>query len=223
MMSIFDLPQSTLVNKVIPKNTFHPMASGKIKKQLTDIVSKITWKNKLSSETINLSGKTVDEIQIFEIELKSKSYIKDVTNVIDRNIPYTIIFLMTFEGECYVSSSLKHNNPKDPDSAVIDCEFHSDWINKNESPHRLILNNSLDDILKRFCLSLIGIDNLDKNISNEDLIKYVREKDSLEKEISTLENKIKTCKQFNQKVELNSIKIKKIQVLDNLVLKYLRR
>ena len=100
MMSIFDLPQSTLVNKVIPKNTFHPMASGKIKKQLTDIVSKITWKNKLSSETINLSGKTVDEIQIFEIELKSKSYIKDVTNVIDRNIPYTIIFLMTFEGEC---------------------------------------------------------------------------------------------------------------------------
>lgn len=72
-------------------------------------------------------------------------------------------------------------------------------------------------------MSLIGIDNLDKNISNEDLIKYVREKDSLEKEISTLENKIKTCKQFNQKVELNSIKIKKIQVLDNLVLKYLRR
>lgn len=212
-----DLPKTTQVDKPIPKNTFHAMMTGKVKQQLTDIVSKVVWKHKLSADTINLPGDSIEEIQIFELKLKSKSYIKQVTDVIDKNIPYTIIFVMTFEDECYFSTSFKHNNAQNPDTAVIDCAFHSEWAVKEQVHHKLTLKNSLDDVLKSFCLELLGIKPLNRSLSNQQLIDFVNEKSALEKEISTLENKIKSCKQFNQKVELNGIKNKQTERLKCLV------
>jgi hypothetical protein len=69
-MSLFDLPLSSKVDRVVPKNSFDDFASNKVKKLFTNQIQKILWKNKLSVETINLRGKEIDEIQIFDIELK---------------------------------------------------------------------------------------------------------------------------------------------------------
>ncbi len=216
-MMFFDLPEATLVDKVIPKNTFHAMMKGKVKKQLTDIVRKITWKHKLSPETINLPGGSLEEIQIFELKLKSKKYIREVTDVIDKNIPYAIIFVITFDDECYFSTSFKHNNPQNSDTAVIDCVLHSEWVPNNRNHYKLTLSNSLDDVLKSFCLELMSVKSSNHDLSTEQLIDFANEKSVLEKEISALENKIKSCKQFNQKVELNGIKNKKVERLKCLI------
>ena len=69
---MFDLPASTIVNRNIPKNSFEDFANSKQKKVLTNTISKIRWINKLSTQTINLEGKEVKEIQIIEITLKQK-------------------------------------------------------------------------------------------------------------------------------------------------------
>lgn len=216
-MMFFDLPKATLVDKVIPKNTFHAMMKGKVKKQLTDIVSKITWKHKLSSETINLPGDSLEEIQIFELKLKSKTYIREVTDVIDKNIPYAIIFVITFDDECYFSTSFKHNNPQNLDTAVIDCVLHSEWAPNNRIHYKLTLSNTLDDVLKSFCLELMSVKHSAHDFSTEQLINFINEKSALEKEISALDNKIKSCKQFNLKVELNTQKNQKAKRLERLI------
>jgi len=55
-MQIFNLPKHTVVNKIIPKNAFDNYANTKQKKLFIENVEKIRWINKLSKETVNLSG-----------------------------------------------------------------------------------------------------------------------------------------------------------------------
>jgi hypothetical protein len=98
MMEIFKLPASTTVQKVIPKNAFDAYTRSKQKKLFTDLVSRITWTHKLSAETTNLRAYDINEIQIFRIELKVKNDIKPVLEVIDKAIPYHIIFVIEHEG-----------------------------------------------------------------------------------------------------------------------------
>jgi hypothetical protein len=49
-----DLPKSTLLNKFIPKNVFfkNSVINSKLKADFTDKIQKITWKYKISEETL---------------------------------------------------------------------------------------------------------------------------------------------------------------------------
>ena len=95
-MSFFNLPKQTQVNKSIPKKTFDSYINSKQKKLFIDIIDKIKWTNKLSTETINLEGKEISEIQVFEIILRRKEDIEKLLEIIDKSIPYHIIFVLTF-------------------------------------------------------------------------------------------------------------------------------
>ena len=90
---MFNLPKSTVVNRVIPKNAFDEFTNTKQKKAFTEKIERIRWLNKLSAETINLSGSDVKEIQVFQIELKQKDSIPELLKIIDKSIPYRILFI----------------------------------------------------------------------------------------------------------------------------------
>jgi hypothetical protein len=62
-MELFALPQSTKVQKVVPKNAFDGYTNSKQKKLFSDKVLRITWLNKLAPSTVNLEAKDVKEIQ----------------------------------------------------------------------------------------------------------------------------------------------------------------
>lgn len=64
---MFNLPKSTEVNKFIPKNAFDTYTNAKQKKLIAEKISRITWNNKISFETVNLRGSSIEEIQLFEI------------------------------------------------------------------------------------------------------------------------------------------------------------
>src|SRR5690554_4426911 len=107
-MELFNLPNTTKVNKVIPKNTFDSYTTTKHKKFLSELVYRIVWAHKISSETTNLCAKEIKEIQVFKIELKSKQDIQPILDMIDKSIPYSIIFIVEFEGLICLSTSSKH-------------------------------------------------------------------------------------------------------------------
>ena len=72
----FLLPKQAYVHRTIPKNTFFGKTaiSTKLKKEFTDQIQKITWKYKIAEDTIGVAGTPqVEEIQIFEIQLKELS------------------------------------------------------------------------------------------------------------------------------------------------------
>lgn len=209
---MFKLPTSTEIKKIIPKNTFENYISNKQKKEFSTYISKITWVNKLSFETINLQGKEIEEIQIFTIELKEKCNIKKLLDIIDKSIPYTIIFLITYNEEFYVSTSPKHSNPNNPNHAVIDYNFNTEWASKLDFQLIINLKNSLDWIYKDFCEQFKSTKKHTKTINQ--LVEAHKGIDEVNKEIKKLKIEIEKSKQFNKKVQLN-IKLKELENILN--------
>ncbi|HAD78866.1 MAG TPA: DUF4391 domain-containing protein [Flavobacteriaceae bacterium] len=208
---MFQLPKATIVDRFIPKNSFDQFINTKQKNAISEYVKRINWVNRLSLETINLSGSTIQEIQIFSIELKAKNKIRDILNIIDKAIPYHIIFIISFEDEIYISTSAKHSHVNNENQSVIDYTFDTEWLNKNDFTFKLELKNNLDWIFKNFC-ELITNSNQDAK-SIQEFVDSKKENDALNREIEKLKAQIKNCKQFNKKVELN-LKLK--QLLDRI-------
>ena len=205
---MFDLPVSTIVDKLIPKNTFEEYASPKQKKLFTNAVAKIKWANKLSSQTINLQGKEVQEIQIFEIELKERTNISELLMMINRVIPYPILFEIKHEAFLMYSISQKHSHPTNEHQAVVDWTFTTEWKTQKDFNFELQLAHNLDFVFTDICFQLSGKQSF-KNRDITKLIELEQKMKQLNLSIDKLTNAIRSCKQFNRKVELN----KQLQIL----------
>lgn len=169
-------------------------------------MDKIKWLNKLSKDTINLDGNDVKEIQIFEIKLKTKEKIQTLLSVIDKAIPYHIIFIVKFGEETYLSTSKKHNHINNENVAVVDWNFTTEWQPSTEKKTMLNLKESIDFIFTDFCSQISGFQS--KNI--KEIIQKDSSKTKFKKQIEELEVKIKKEKQFNLKVEMNQ-KLKELK------------
>jgi hypothetical protein len=203
-MSFFNLPKQTQVNKSVPKNAFDSYINSKQKKLFVDIIERIRWTNKLSVETINLEGKKISEIQIFEVALRQKDNIEKLLEIIDKSIPYHIIFVLNFEDQVKISVAQKHLHPTNENNTVIDWTFKSEWLNKDLIKYQLNLKGTLDSVIKDFCIQLSGKKE-DVDLSLNELVEKESQIEKLEKEINKLKSQIKRTKQFNQKVELNAL------------------
>ena len=203
-MSFFNLPKQTQVNKSIPKNAFDSYINSKQKKLFVDIIERIRWTNKLSVETINLEGKEISEIQIFEVALRQKDNIEKLLEIIDKSIPYHIIFVLNFEDQVKISIAQKHLHPTNENNTVTDWTFKSEWLNKDLIKYQLNLKGTLDSVIKDFCIQLSGKKE-DVDLSLNELVEKESQIEKLEKEINKLKSQIKRTKEFNQKVELNAL------------------
>jgi uncharacterized small protein (DUF1192 family) len=214
-MGYFSLPESTKVQRVIPKNAFDKYTNSKQKKAFTDLVQKITWKNKLSKDTINLHFQDIQEVQIFEIQLKRKEDISSLLDIIDKAIPYQLIFKVQYGEELFLSTAQKHPHPVYNDQAVLDWRFESGWFNAGSKEYHLTLKKNLDFVVKDFCLQLLGKEELEK-ASLVEIVENQQKIAALQNEIERLKTKISKCKQFKEKVELNLELNRKIILLDKL-------
>lgn len=207
-MMVFDLPSQTIVNKVIPKNAFDKYTTAKQKKKLAELVERIRWTNKLSSETLNLSGKDITEIQVFEIELRKREEIEDLLNVFDKAIPYPIVFLTYYGESAYLRTSKKHLHPTQEDISVIDWTFKVEWMKRDRMSFLFDLKKSLDYVFQNFCSQLSsGFANAN---SLDQLVAFEQEFSQLRNAIEKLKMSIKRTTQFNKKVELNQ-QLKKLE------------
>lgn len=198
---IFGLPPQTIVNKVIPKNAFDTYTTAKQKKKLAELVERIRWTNKLSPETINLSGKNITEIQVFEIELRKQEEIEDLLNVFDKAIPYPIVFFIFYGNNAYLRASKKHIHPTQEDISVIDWTFKTEWMKREGMSFSFDLKKNLDYVLQNFCNHLSsGFSNAN---SLDQLVAFEQEFWQLRNAIEKLKTSIKRSTPFKKKVELN--------------------
>lgn len=195
------LPKPTLVNKVIPKNAFDPYCSGQQKRLFTDKIEKIRWTHKLAWETTNLPSQEVKEIQCFEIELRQEEGIEEALRIIDRAIPYPILFKLILGDLRKWLISKKHSHPTNEDNAVIDWTFESSW-STNQTDIPVDLKISLDEVFRKLCLVVSG-EKEEVSVDIDQLVSLKREIQELESKIQKIKAKIAREKQFNKKVELN--------------------
>ena len=208
-MDLFNLPHTARVSRVIPKNAFDSYTTPKQKKMLTDLISKITWTHKLSPDTVNLEANEIREIQIFWIELKVKEEISRILEIIDKSIPYNIVFVVEFDRNIYISISTKHAHPGNADKAVVDWTFKTDWFTLSENSYTLSLKKNLDFVYHDFCRQLSN-ESVSEPMSFYQLVNKSKSIEALRKEIKKLKSAIDTSKQFNKKLELN-LKLKEVE------------
>lgn len=208
-MDFFNLPIRTKVGRIVPKNAFDDYINTKLKKQFTDDIQRITWTHKLSRETLNLEGKDIKEIQVFKIELKEDTEIPKILEIINKSIPYHIVFWVEFNNQAYISTAAKHPHPTNDDISVIDWTFTSDWFSTNDNKYSFNLTNNLETVFKDLCVQLTGMTDLSKK-SMSLILENQQETNRLENEINKLKSAISSSKQFNIKVELN-MKLKKVE------------
>lgn len=195
------LPTSTIVDKIVPKNSFDAYATTKQKKLLVSLVARIKWLNKLSADTLNLHAKDVREIQVFEVELKEKSSVTDLLLLINKAIPYPILFVLRFDEEVMYSISKKHVHPTNENQAVVDWTFSTAWVSVLEDRFEVSLSNSLDTVFQDICFKISG-KTIGKEKNIEALIAKEQQLKQLNAEIEKIQRSIDKCRQFNKKVEL---------------------
>ncbi len=214
----FKLPQNAFVNKFIAKTKFYERASlsSKLQNDFIKKIQKINWKYKLAEDTIGINKTdSVTEIQIFEIELKEQVIPKNVLKVIDKAIPYQILYQFVYKDNMAYGVTLKGQVLKtmpEKGSAAAWNYYFSGW---NEDLDFDFTGIDLEKVYQKLIKAFIN--NEAKNRGDFDaIIETDSQIKSLEKEIETLSSKIKKEKQFNRKVELNKSLLKKQKQLQSI-------
>ena len=187
-----NFPASTIVNRRVPKQSFYDnlSISPELKRAFVDQISLIIWRNKLAESTLAISaGKDIQEIQVFELQLRQKELDSRILSAIAGAIPYKIVFVLVFDGEAQAWME------------VCGTFYCGDW-----------------QPLKEFVLKLEGLNldmvyaNLARQISGGRLgvegdiagaVERDKRRQKLEREIVALEKRVNTEKQYNRRVEMN--------------------
>lgn len=185
---MFELPKSCYVNKFIPKKVFYEKVgvSSNVKEEFINLVDRITWLYKLSEDTLGLTKtEEIEEIQIFQIDVKEKRIPLSVIKTITKGVQYKILFVIKYQDDyCY--------------SIKVEDIYNSKWNENIEFNFNAInLRTVYENIVKKII----------KEENNENAFSKIIEdneyKKELEKKITKLQQKIKSEKQFNKKVALN--------------------
>lgn len=202
---MFDLPKSTVVNKFIPKEKFYSktIVNNKLRQQFTDEIEKITWINKISSDTLNITSKNYKELQIFEITLKGSEISQVVLKHIDTFIPYPIIFVIKRVGAVKVVSSYKEPNLKNEHQMKVDSYFETSW----QTGLKLELKGrSVDEIYKNYLFQiepkLLDVDQVDIKTT----VEINREKLKIQKQIENINRQIANEPSISKRQELARIR-----------------
>ena len=201
---MLNLPENTRYGKRIPKTKFYRNLNlpNKVRQQFVDEIDAIVWQNKISPDTMGISaGDNVSEIEVIEIKLHQKGIRKNILELIDRGIPYHILFVLTCGDEAQVAIAYKEKYQKKDAKYRVEGYYFSDWVSPDVLSFELKglnLDRIYEHLLRQFIpeerpqvQSLKGTITLQKEIE-----KQIALCDSLEK-------RVKSEKQFNVQVRLN--------------------
>ncbi len=208
-------PESSLVNKVVPKTAFYRYmeVNAKLKQHFIDDVEKIVWLYKLAPSTINVEdGQAVHEITVFDVVLKGNECSNELLEFIDKNVPRHIIFLIRREDQSRLLVNYKEWLDEKKGTFSITKTFKTLWLD-NKDVTLTVEGLSLDRVYDNFVAQISGL----KPANTQDLAKVVELKtqaDELTQRISQLQKRIKKEIQFNRKVELNNQRKKLVKELN---------
>lgn len=216
---MFGFPVSTEFNKRIPKQKFYENIdiSPAMRRVFSEQIKLIYWRNKLAPTTLNLAaGDAVVEIEVFEVKLNVPQLDEAVLRQIDKEIPYHILFVLTFEGKAQAWIGYKEA-ASGGNAFKVNRYYHTEWVPENEL-HFTLGGLNMDAVYESLVRQIAG--DLLQASAGESLKESVgrdEERRRLEKQIAALENAMRKEKQLNRKMELNAELKKLRKELDNLL------
>lgn len=215
MDNLLNFPVSTIVNKVVPKNSFFGRAdSGKknaMKEILTHEFETITWLYKLTEGTLNVEdGEKVHEIDIFVCKMKDKDYKSSSIFLLDDLLPRHTLYVIDYsenkdlfiryKERLEVHGEIKWNAGK--------AEILKRFDVNNQS---LVLEGMTMDKVYTNLLSNISQLNVQTIEEYKETKIQLAQKETLMKQLATLESKVRKEVQPRKKFELHQqiVRLKK--------------
>ena len=208
------LPKTTEFNKRIPKQKFYENLeiSPELKKVFVDQVKTIYWRNKIATTTLNLApGTDVTEIEVFEVKLSEQSLDEGMLRQMDKEIPYHILFLLEYQGKYQAWIGYKEAAASGNKAFKVNGYYHTEWLAEDELSLKLEGLN-VDAVYENFVRQIAG-DKLKTEAAGESLKESVardEQKQALQKQIATLQAKIRKEKQLNKQMQMNT-ELKKLK------------
>ena len=206
-LKVVGFPQATEFNKRIPKQKFYENleVSPALRRVFVDQIRLVYWRNKLAAATLNIAaGEAVTEIEVFEVRLNDPQLDEAVLKQIDKEIPYHILFILTCDGKAQAWIGYKEAAASGSNAFKVSRYYHTDWMPEDEL-HLSIDGLNIDAVYESLVRQIAG-DKLqtDSGESLKESVVRDEKKKQLEKQISTLENKMKKEKQLNRRMQMNA-------------------
>ena len=196
-------PQTTEFNKRIPKQKLYENmeVSPALKRVFVERIKLIYWRNKLAVSTMNIApGETVTEIEVIEIKLASPQLNEAVLRQIDKEIPYHILFILSFDGKVQAWTGYKEATEGGNKAFKVNKYYHTEWIPEYELNLK-IEGLNMDAVWENLIIQVGGVE-VGQGKSLDEQIQIDDQKAKLQKEIEKLEKQARNEKQPNKKFQL---------------------
>ena len=227
MENLLSYPQSTIVDKVVPKTMFYKFmeVNQRMKVRFVNDVAQICWLYKLSANTINVTAsEELIEIDVFVVTLKAQDCPTDVFTFIDTNMPHHIVFILKYEEqymllinykewkvftkpseESSLSSEARKPRLKAKDNThtqfKITKSFATTWMNLNQLSLS-IQGQSLPRIYDNFVAQVSGIGE-HKAGALAEIVELKKRIATMESELQSLEKRMRKEPQYDVQVKMN--------------------
>jgi hypothetical protein len=213
---MINLPSSTFVGKVVPKEKFYSKCAVNTatKNLFVKYVEQIVWQNKLTAQTMAAEkGLLVNEIDVFEVKMKSFECPRKLFEFIDQNLHHHNIFVLTYDDKAKLFVNFKE---KEKDETFLES-FETPWKPADEPVFNLFGSN-MDEIYESIVrsadssnavaslssLSLPKGETTQSKTSLKDYIIQSKQNAKIKAQIEKLEKKLANEKQFNRQVEIRA-------------------
>ena len=208
-MTLFAWPKQAAFGRVVPKSKIyeHATVSTALKERFVQQVEQINWAYKLAPETVNLPPTpAVTEIQVFRLSLKGANLDHEVLKVIDRAVPFPLIFELVQGGRVKLVAAYKRpaQNPKsDADISIVGNYLETNWCPRDTPRQSLPVALDMNGLYEQLLLHMMPIPARSEE-SLADAVGRVEQLRARQREIDKVAARLKREKQFNRKVEMNA-------------------
>ena len=210
---MINLPSSTFVGKVVPKEKFYSKCAVNTatKNLFVKYVEQIVWQNKLTAQTMAAEkGLLVNEIDVFEVKMKSFESPRKLFEFIDQNLHHHNVFVLTYDDKAKLFVNFKE---KEKDESFLES-FETPWKPIAEPAFNLSGSN-MDEIYESIVRSaapdyVIASEAEQSKPSLKDYIIQSKQNAKIQAQIEKLEKKLANEKQFNRQVEIRA-EIRKLE------------
>ena len=195
MDNILKYPQSTIVNRVVPKTMFYKFmeVNPRMKSRFVNDVVNITWLYKLSAGTLNVT----DTEEMKEIEV----FVVDLFTFIDINMPHHIVFVLVHDDNAMLLINYKDWTDGTHTKFKITQAFASPWMPVSDL-ELFVQGQSLPRIYDNFVAQVSGIGE-HKAGALEEIVELKARIAATEIEIERLQKKMRKEPQLDRQLAIN--------------------
>lgn len=202
--NILKYPQSTIVNRIVPKTMFYKFmeVNPRVKLRFVNDVVNITWLYKLSASSLNVTDtEEMKEIEVFVVNLKQPDCPTDLFTFIDTNMPHHIVFVLVHDDSAMLLINYKDWTDNTHTKFSILQAFASPWMPMADL-ELTVQGQSLPRIYDNFVAQVSGIGE-HKAGEMADIVALKKQIVTAETELESLQKKMRKEPQLDRQLAMN--------------------